>query len=86
MPGWGMDVQGDKTIEPTTANYTFKHVMEEQNTTYEIDLGPSQLREVNFPPLCPKHQECCCLSVTLQWKLCMHVLSPRPLYLASICH
>ena len=46
-------MQGDKTAEPTTANYTFKHIMEVQNTTYEIDLGPSQLREVSFLPLCP---------------------------------
>lgn len=48
-----MLLQGDKTAEPTTANYTFKHIMEAQNTTYEIDLGPSQLREVNALPLCP---------------------------------
>ena len=37
-------VQGDDTIEPTTANFTFKHTLEKQDITYEIDLCPSQLR------------------------------------------
>ncbi|KAL3154641.1 hypothetical protein ABBQ32_014088 [Trebouxia sp. C0010 RCD-2024] len=37
-------LKGDKTIEPTTANYTFKHILEVQNSVYEIDLCPSQLK------------------------------------------
>ncbi len=39
-------LQGDNAIEPTTANYTYKHILEVQNTVYEIGLGPSQLKEV----------------------------------------
>ncbi|DBB04188.1 hypothetical protein WJX77_010421 [Trebouxia sp. C0004] len=38
-------LKGDNTIEPTTANYTYKHILEVQNTVYEIGLGPSQLKE-----------------------------------------
>lgn len=45
-------VQGDKTTEPTTANYTFKHILEVQNTMYEIDLCPSQLKGVRLLALC----------------------------------
>lgn len=40
-------LQGDNQIEPTTANYTFKHILEVQNDMYEIDLCPSQLRGVS---------------------------------------
>ena len=40
--------QGDNTIEPTTANFTFKHTLEQQDVTYEIDLCPSQLRGVSI--------------------------------------
>ena len=39
-------LQGDNAIEPTTANYTYKHILEVQDTVYEIGLGPSQLKEV----------------------------------------
>ncbi|EIE26855.1 hypothetical protein COCSUDRAFT_39831 [Coccomyxa subellipsoidea C-169] len=38
-------VEGDLHSEPHTANYTFKQVMQLQNTTYEIDLCPSQLKQ-----------------------------------------
>ena len=44
--------QGDNSIEPTTANYTFKHILEVQHDTYEIDLCPSQLRGVRLLFLC----------------------------------
>lgn len=37
-------LKGDNSIEPTTANYTFKHVLENQHDVYEIDLCPSQLK------------------------------------------
>jgi len=40
-------LQGDNKIEPTTANYTFKHILEVQNNMYEIDLCPSQLKGVS---------------------------------------
>ncbi len=40
-------LQGDLHSEPHTANYTFKQVMQLQNTTYEIDLCPSQLKQVS---------------------------------------
>ena len=43
-----MWVQGDSKIEPTTANYTFKHILEVQNNMYEIDLCPSQLKGVRI--------------------------------------
>ena len=46
-----MVLQGDNTIEPTTANYTFKHILEVQNDMYEIDLCPSQLKGVGLPKL-----------------------------------
>ena len=51
-------MQGNDEIEPTTANFTFKHTLEQQETTYEIDLCPSQLRGVSFTlssqtPMCP---------------------------------
>lgn len=39
-------MQGDLHSQPDTANYTFKQVMHQQNTTYEIDLCPSQLKQV----------------------------------------
>ena len=38
--------QGDLASQPHTGNYTFKQVMQTQNTTYEIDLCPSQLKQV----------------------------------------
>ena len=38
--------QGDLQSQPDTGNYTFKQVMQAQNTTYEIDLCPSQLKQV----------------------------------------
>ena len=44
-----VDLQGDNSIEPTTANYTFKHVLENQHDVYEIDLCPSQLKAVCLP-------------------------------------
>ena len=45
-------LQGDLHSQPETGNYTFKQVMQAQNTTYEIDLCPSQLKKVPlaFPP------------------------------------
>ena len=47
----GMGVQqGDLASQPHTGNYTFKQVMQSQNTTYEIDLCPSQLKQVLLPP------------------------------------
>ena len=39
-------MQGDLRSQPETGNYTFKQVMQAQNTTYEIDLCPSQLKQV----------------------------------------
>ena len=39
-------MQGDVRSQPETGNYTFKQVMQAQNTTYEIDLCPSQLKQV----------------------------------------
>ena len=39
-------LQGDLHSQPGTGNYTFKQVMQAQNTTYEIDLCPSQLKQV----------------------------------------
>lgn len=42
-------LQGDLQSEPHTANYTFKQVMQLQNTTYEIDLCPSQLKQARIP-------------------------------------
>jgi hypothetical protein len=39
-------LQGDLHSQPETGNYTFKQVMQAQNTTYEIDLCPSQLKQV----------------------------------------
>jgi hypothetical protein len=45
-------LQGDNAIEPTTANYTYKHILEVQNTVYEIGLGPSQLKEVRAWHIC----------------------------------
>jgi hypothetical protein len=39
-------LQGDLRSQPETGNYTFKQVMHAQNTTYEIDLCPSQLKQV----------------------------------------
>ncbi len=45
-------LQGDNAIEPTTANYTYKHILEVQNTVYEIGLGPSQLKEVRAWHMC----------------------------------
>lgn len=53
-------MQGDKTIEPTTANYTFKHILEVQNSVYEIDLCPSQLKGVS-PPAVRKDPELTCV-------------------------
>ena len=84
-----MGAQGDKTIEPTTANYTFKHIMEEQNTTYEIDLGPTQLREVKFPPLCLQHLVLVSdqvLLVDLTMKVVHAIHAACSMHLASICH
>ena len=42
----GCRMQGDLTSQPDAANYTFKQIMQNQNTTYEIDLCPSQLKQV----------------------------------------
>ena len=47
-----VDLQGDNSIEPTTANYTFKHVLENQHDVYEIDLCPSQLKAVRLYSAC----------------------------------
>ncbi len=41
-----LPIQGDLRSQPETGNYTFKQVMQAQNTTYEIDLCPSQLKQV----------------------------------------
>ena len=41
-----LQLQGDLQSQPDTGNYTFKQVMQAQNTTYEIDLCPSQLKQV----------------------------------------
>ena len=38
--------QGDHTAHPTAGNYTFKVALEEQNITYNLDLCPSQLKQV----------------------------------------
>ena len=43
-------MQGDHTAHPTAGNYTFKVALEEQNTTYNLDLCPSQLKQVRLAP------------------------------------
>lgn len=44
---WCHVAQGGQEAMPSTHNYTFKQLLEAQNTTYEINLCPSQLKQVD---------------------------------------